>query len=1349
MTTTNTSTTTPCARLKAHLASAPEAAQALPKTLAEHAAGCAVCTEETARARALVDALESLHSATVAPKDLADQALARAAAKPLTAAAPARKAPWGFIGGGLIGAAAAAAVAVATSGPSTPGKEPSTTERIAGRDRGTEHGEPPAPTSVPIEHANVDASKAADDGLAVRACLDAQAEVSCDVGRKLATEIGQTRAFRLTDGTLLHLDQDTAVSLDADARAITVERGEAFLDVAHHDDMAALHVTLPTGEVEVIGTALDVRAGQGLSVVDVVRGVVAVSSAGSEKRVRAGQAAYMAATKGPVVRSSSGHAGPEAWSAKADDAAPGYSNIGFGSLRARRAGANTDADLPLRLVDHVVTTRIQGMMARTVVEESFASDERNELEGTYRFTLPAGAQVADLSLLVDGKWEDGAFVSRDKAEKIWAGVIRNATPIVQRREVVEYIWVPGPWRDPALLSWKQGNTFELRIFPIPAHGERRVKIAYTERLPLVTGGRRYTLPLPADKNAARAERFSLDLQVGGDVDARDLRVRNYQLTKETVAGGIRLATERRGFRPTGDLVVEVPDESALGELTGVGFAPSNHDDAYVAFTLRPDFATTVDGKDVEPSPIDVALVVDTSYGIQKLRLERAAELARELVKGLDSDDHVTVLACSTRCSTLAKRESASSELAERIQDRLAKIEPLGTSRLGMAFQAAAHALRDAGVADGAGRIIYMGDGINSTGELDASHLASEVRAAVGDVRITSVGLGGEVDDVLLGALGKDHGGSFLDLAAIGSVPATARTLIARQHGEPLRDAKLTLPEGVERIAPADLGDLWPGDERVVTGRVSRSLDSGDEPTLSGDVVLTGTIGGESVDRKWSMAVPLGGRAGNAFVPRLWAEARIADLSSRTDAQTIEDLVQISQDHHVLSRYTSLLVLESPAMAKAFGVETQKAVSEWSGESEQQAQAGTVTGGTLARSEEDGNADALANELASSTKGALGKAGSSTGDNSAVGGSGYLRPTDAPATATPEPAMPMKPKADFDRERRAGELVPDVDPRGGRWVAMKKVWFKVASVRDHGDTTSWEESQLDQREQKWDEQPNSRERTLALVRWHIRMGALDEAERLTQRWLERDRMDTDALVTLADIAARRGDMVKAEGWLASAVDADHRSSPLQARLADLYLAEGDRALGCEHRLARALVARNDVAAQVDAIRCDANRERIMEGLDETMQAKIERQLDRDAGPAKVSGPFKIDATWGAGDDEGSGRADLDVVVVSPSGRVVSRLGGAVSTAAGATWSVEDATDDGRESLSFKGSENGRWQVFVVRHPGTTDSGERVEGTLRITAHGTTRRVAFVVGAEAVAVAAADIDVQSQFRYEPAP
>ncbi len=171
--------------------------------------------------------------------------------------------------------------------------------------------------------------------------------------------------------------------------------------------------------------------------------------------------------------------------------------------------------------------RIVGSVARTEVEEVFRNDTDQTLEGIYRFPLPPEAQVEDLALDVDGRMESGAFVERERAAAIWRGAIRNATAPAQRvRE--EFVWVPGPWHDPALLEWQRGGRFELRVFPIPARGARRVRIAYTQTVAASSGVRRYTYPLAHDPaGSTRVEQFDVDVQVLGNDPTRPVRATGY------------------------------------------------------------------------------------------------------------------------------------------------------------------------------------------------------------------------------------------------------------------------------------------------------------------------------------------------------------------------------------------------------------------------------------------------------------------------------------------------------------------------------------------------------------------------------------------------------------------------------------------------------------------------------------------------------------------------------------------------------------------------------------------------------------------------------------------------------
>lgn len=1271
--------TTPCDRLDALLATSPESAAALPtleSALATHAETCPRCQAALARNEALVRQLQTLHADFVPASDLLAKVHARAASKPPS------KRPLVFAA--LGGAALAGLVVFWVTRPSeTTHQSPAPASAVASQDPAPETI-PPAPT--PAEH------------LTVTHCITAGVASPCERTSPLMTGVAESQIFRLSDGTTLTLDQQSELVLEV-GRSLRVLRGEARFDVVKQADLPPLMVHLPNGAAEVLGTELHVRAGESLSVVEVLRGLVSVDNDDQKARVGAGFAAWLVPGKAPVVRAST----------PANDDERLSSDLGFGTLRARRPGGKTDAERPLRLTDHQVTVRLQGAFAKTTIEEAFASDEPHELEGIYRFTLPPGAQVAELSLLVDGRWEEGAFVERERAEKIWAGVIRNATPIVKRHEVVEYIWVPGPWRDPALLSFSQGNTFELRIFPIPARGERRVRIAYTETLPLASGARRYTLPLPSDGSNIRAGRFALDLVVGGKVPRRDVRIENYELVEQDEAA-LRFTKEARDFKPTGDLVVEVPEPEAAGDVTAFGWGRGEGAtrEGYVALGLRPG----LDERHSDEGPLDLVVIVDTSYSVQRTRLERAADFVDQLVASLSPNDHVQVLACATTCRPLGGFEPASAEAGRDHHERISRLEALGSTRLAAAVKAADELLERRGKPAAQRRIIYVGDGIQTVGELAGDRAGKEAADAAHGTRVTAVAVGGETDPAALAAMTASPGGTVLDATLVGSVRSTATLAARRQRGLPLTNVSLELPEGLHATAPALLGDLWPGDERFVTAKV-QGLD-----TLDGEVVLRGLMGDEKVERRWRVAASLDERAAHGFVPRLWAERRIADLSLRDDESSRKEVIQLSESHHVLSRHTALLVLESPAMARAFDVAPTRPIADWDAEGDIQAGASDLleAAGGLAANEEDlADTDAPAGKSADAVGG--GRVGnlSKAGETREKGES--LREARQPSM---RPIDPRDPRL----------LRPDGFSSGGAYVPMRKVWFKEATIAAGSrERDSWAERQLERRQQALDESPDSRERTLAVIRTFIRLRELDRATRLTERWLERDRMDPEALLTLADLALLEGDLERAEALVASAIEANPRNPALHARLARLYTLTGRSELACEHRLSHAQTAKMDTSAQAQALRCldGAERERLLSTIDPQNMRKIERLLD--APSTTISGPFSLDASWEGG--------DVDLAVIDPDGRVTSWLGGSELHA-------EQVLDPERERLAFRGRQNGRWQVLLVRRD---DGNGAVTGSLRLTAHGNTRRINFNLGAEEPIRFIADIEVQARFRYEP--
>src|SRR6185295_16063302 len=58
---------------------------------------------------------------------------------------------------------------------------------------------------------------------------------------------------------------------------------------------------------------------------------------------------------------------------------------GLGELRARRPGRTDEKDHAVRLASHDAKVRIVGSIARTEIDETFANETGDDLEGVYRF----------------------------------------------------------------------------------------------------------------------------------------------------------------------------------------------------------------------------------------------------------------------------------------------------------------------------------------------------------------------------------------------------------------------------------------------------------------------------------------------------------------------------------------------------------------------------------------------------------------------------------------------------------------------------------------------------------------------------------------------------------------------------------------------------------------------------------------------------------------------------------------------------------------------------------------------------------------------------------------------------
>ena len=78
------------------------------------------------------------------------------------------------------------------------------------------------------------------------------------------------------------------------------------------------------------------------------------------------------------------------------------------------------------------------------------------------------------------------------------------------------------------------------------------------------------------------------------------------------------------------------------------------------------------------------------------------------------------------------------------------------------------------------------------------------------------------------------------------------------------------------------------------------------------MIVTGQLADRPVRFQADVTLP-DADAGNSFIPRLWARRHLDVLLQQGNADAIKDeIIALSEEYHIITPYTSLLVLESDA-----------------------------------------------------------------------------------------------------------------------------------------------------------------------------------------------------------------------------------------------------------------------------------------------------------------------------------------------------------------------------------------------------------------------------------------------------
>lgn len=147
--------------------------------------------------------------------------------------------------------------------------------------------------------------------------------------------------------------------------------------------------------------------------------------------------------------------------------------------------------IPLAIHELKVNVKVVGNLATTSMDIAFYNAMPRVIEGDFYFPLGEGQTVSGFAMEVNGMLREGVPVEKAKGRQVFESTVRQAI-------------------DPGLVELTKGNTFKSRIYPIPAQGVKRLRLAYEQELKSTSEGFLYFLPLAFHQKAAH---FSLRVEV--------------------------------------------------------------------------------------------------------------------------------------------------------------------------------------------------------------------------------------------------------------------------------------------------------------------------------------------------------------------------------------------------------------------------------------------------------------------------------------------------------------------------------------------------------------------------------------------------------------------------------------------------------------------------------------------------------------------------------------------------------------------------------------------------------------------------------------------------------------------
>jgi Ca-activated chloride channel homolog len=571
----------------------------------------------------------------------------------------------------------------------------------------------------------------------------------------------------------------------------------------------------------------------------------------------------------------------------------GFSLILFLCIGATQASAHgllipEDKSLPpLAMLNHRVNIAIDDQVAITTVDQTFRNHTDRQLEATYIFPIPKGANVNKFTMTINGKELSGEILDAKKAGEIYQSIVRRT-------------------QDPGLLEYLGNGMMRLKIFPVPPKADQKVKISFTSIAPQESGVIEYIYPLKTDgKATSTLEDFSIKATIKSQHPVQTVYSPTHALSiTRRNDREVYINFERNQAVLDKDFQIFYSVGNSEIGITPLMFKPITSEDGYFLLLISPQLESTKS----HVIPRDLILVLDTSGSMDNVKMDQARKALKHCLGNLNPKDRFGVVSFASNVRSY--RDNLVEANQEQIDNAKKWVESLkagGGTNIQVALNKALGMRTND--EDRTFTVVFFTDGQPTLGEMKPEKILKEIgEKNTKNTRIFTFGVGDDVNAAFLDQLADNTKAVSTYVRPAEDIETKVSSLYGKISHPVLTNVKLTSSENVSlfEIYPIQMPDLFYGSQLAVLGKYNGKGSAA-------SVRLSGMVGKETKEVAYDVTFPEKTTDDREFVEHLWARRKVGYLLDQIringeQKEVMTEMLALSKKYGIATPYTSHLIV---------------------------------------------------------------------------------------------------------------------------------------------------------------------------------------------------------------------------------------------------------------------------------------------------------------------------------------------------------------------------------------------------------------------------------------------------------